>query len=361
MAAHVGCPERVLGAHFFSPAHVMQLFEIVRTPSTSAQAIVDTLGLSKQIKKMPVVVGNCTGFAVNRVFYPYTMAACLLVDLGLDPYRIDAVIKEKFGMPMGPFRLSDLVGGDVGVHVGKNIMESFPDRVYPATLIPSLVAAKRLGEKTGAGFYKFDAKRKAHADPEGLAPFLAASRAKNSMRKPSSMSDEDIIEFIFFPVVNEGARVIAEGIVSKASDLDVASVLGMGFPPFRGGLIKWADTVGAPRIAARLTEWAKLYGPLFTPAPYLAQAATQRTPLAAGHRAHHRRAPLLAAGGRCSRRPALSARLPRLPVHRCRVARAAACGPVGSARAGRGRTSAQPARSAQADAGLAGPHGGCPR
>lgn len=284
VAAHVGCPERVLGAHFFSPAHVMQLFEIVRTPATSAQAIVDTLGLSKQIKKMPVVVGNCTGFAVNRVFYPYTMAACLLVDLGLDPYRIDAVIKDKFGMPMGPFRLSDLVGGDVGVHVGMNIMESFPDRVYPATLIPSLVAAKRLGEKTGAGFYKFDAKRKAHADPEGLAPFLAASRAKNSMRKPSSMSDEDIIEFIFFPVVNEGARVIAERIVSKASDLDVASVLGMGFPPFRGGLIKWADTVGAPRIASRLTEWAKLYGPLFTPAPYLAQAAAQRTPLAAGPR-----------------------------------------------------------------------------
>lgn len=100
VAAHVGCPDRVIGAHFFSPAHVMQLFEIVRTGSTSPQTVVDTLGFSKQIKKMPVVVGNCTGFAVNRVFFPYTMSACLAVDLGLDPYRIDAVISKRFGMPM---------------------------------------------------------------------------------------------------------------------------------------------------------------------------------------------------------------------------------------------------------------------
>jgi len=285
VAANVGCPDRVIGAHFFSPAHVMQLFEIVRTGSTSPQTVVDTLGFSKQIKKMPVVVGNCTGFAVNRVFFPYTMSACLAVDLGLDPYRIDNIISKRFGMPMGPFRLSDLVGGDIGMHVGANIVESFPDRVYHATLIPSMVQAKRLGEKTGLGFYKYDAKRKAQPDPEGIAPFLAASRAKNTMAKPSSMSDDDIIEFIFFPVVNEGCRVIAEGIVSKASDLDVAAILGMGFPPFRGGLIHWADTVGAARIAQRLGEWAKAYGPLFTPCEYLVKCASARVPLSKGMRA----------------------------------------------------------------------------
>jgi enoyl-CoA hydratase/3-hydroxyacyl-CoA dehydrogenase len=282
VAANVGCPERVLGAHFFSPAHVMQLFEIVRTPKTSAQAIVDTLGFSKQIRKMPVVVGNCTGFAVNRVFFPYTMAACMLVDLGLDPYRIDAVIARKFGMPMGPFRLSDLVGADVGAHVGANIVETWPERVYHATLIPSLVAAKRLGEKTGAGFYKH-AGRKALPDPEGLQPFLDASRAKCTLRRPAApMSDDDIIEFIFFPVVNEAARVIAEGIVAKPSDLDVASVLGMGFPPFRGGVVKWADTVGAPRIAARLSEWAAAYGPFFAPCDFLVAAAKEGRKLGAG-------------------------------------------------------------------------------
>lgn len=275
VAARCSRPDRVLGAHFFSPAHVMQLFEIVRTPKTSAQAIVDTLAFSKRIGKTPVVVGNCTGFAVNRVFFPYTMAACLLVDLGIDPYRIDKVISSQFGMPMGPFRLSDLVGGDVGVHVGANIVASYPDRVYPATLIPSLVAAKRLGEKSGAGFYVYDAKRKAAPDPQGLAPFLAASRAKNNMPKPSAMNDADIIEFIFYPVVNEAARVVAERIVDKASDLDVAAVLGMGFPPFRGGLVHWADEVGAARIAARLAQWAPLYGPLFAPCEFLARTAAK--------------------------------------------------------------------------------------
>jgi enoyl-CoA hydratase/3-hydroxyacyl-CoA dehydrogenase len=283
VAANVGCPERVLGAHFFSPAHVMQLFEIVRTPKTSAQAIVDTLGFSKQIKKMPVVVGNCTGFAVNRVFFPYTMAACMLVDLGLDPYHIDAVIAKQFGMPMGPFRLSDLVGADVGAHVGANVVETWPERVYRTALIPSLVAAKRLGEKTGAGFYKFDAKRKASPDPEGLAPLLAASRAACKLPRPSAaMSDADIMEFIFFPVVNEAARVIDEGIVSKPSDLDVAAVLGMGFPPFRGGVVKWADQVGAQRIAQRLTEWSKAYGAFFAPCDFLLKAAKEGRQLGAG-------------------------------------------------------------------------------
>ena len=283
VAARTTCPGRVLGAHFFSPAHVMQLFEIVRTPATTPQAVVDTLGLSKQIGKTPVVVGNCTGFAVNRVFFPYTMSACLLADLGESPYRIDSVIAGVFGMPMGPFRLSDLVGGDVGVHVGNNIVESFPDRIYPATLIPSLVAAKRLGEKSGAGFYKFDAKRRAQPDEEGLAPFLAASRGRNSMRKPAApLSDEEVIEFIFFPVVNEGCRVVAEGIVSKAADLDVASVLGMGFPPFRGGLMHWADDVGAARILDRLQRLAKEYGPLFAPCDYLREAAASGRLLSAG-------------------------------------------------------------------------------
>lgn len=280
VAAKCARPHRVLGAHFFSPAHVMQLFEIVRgvvvvvvvarrhfhsrphsslapapsqvrTPSTSAQAVVDTLGFSKRLGKTPIVVGNCTGFAVNRVFFPYTMAACLAVDLGVDPYRLDALVAGTFGMPMGPFRLSDLVGGDVGSHVGANIVAAFPDRVYPATLIPSLVAAGRLGEKSGAGFYRHDAAaRRAAPDPAGLAPFLAASRQRCPLPRPSAgFSDDELLQFVWYPVVNEAARVIDERVVDKASDLDVASVLGMGFPAWRGGLVHWADEVGAARCA----------------------------------------------------------------------------------------------------------------
>lgn len=205
--------DRIVGAHFFSPAHIMPLLEIVRTPKTSPQVVLDTLEFGGAIKKTPVVVGNCTGFAVNRVFFPYTQAACLLLDLGMDPYKVDKAI-AGFGMPMGPFRLSDLVGADIGLHVGKNFLDSFPERCYPARVILMLNERKRLGEKTGAGFYKYDAKRKASPDPE-LMPIVEESRKgaglAEKMGGPPKMSAQDIVEFIFFPVVNEGCRVIAEG------------------------------------------------------------------------------------------------------------------------------------------------------
>ncbi|GLI69386.1 hypothetical protein VaNZ11_013987, partial [Volvox africanus] len=280
---------RLLGAHFFSPAHVMPLLEIVRTSRTSPQALLDTLALSGRIKKTPVVVGNCTGFAVNRVFFPYTMSAVLLADLGLDPYRIDAVVAGKFGMPMGPFRLNDLVGSDIGLHVGANFVTSFSERVYVSRLIPLLNEAKRLGEKTGKGFYKFDSKtRKASPDPE-LAPLLAESRKDAGLikegAKPPALSDADILDFIFFPVVNEGCRVVAEGIVDKPADLDVASVMAMGFPAVRGGLIFWADLVGAQRIVARLRQFAALvpkHAGFFAPCDYLVKSAESGRKLSAG-------------------------------------------------------------------------------
>ncbi|KAG7669001.1 hypothetical protein Ndes2526B_g00718 [Nannochloris sp. 'desiccata'] len=283
--------DRIVGAHFFSPAHIMPLLEIVRTPKTSAQVVLDNLAFSSVIKKTPVVVGNCTGFAVNRVFFPYTQAACLLVDLGLDPYKIDKII-AGFGMPMGPFRLSDLVGADVGLHVGKNFLDSFPERCYPARIIALLNEHKRLGEKTGAGFYKYDNRRKASPDPE-VASIIAMSRGAAGLEKaspggaPPKLSPQEIVEFIFFPVVNEGCRVIDEGIVDKPADLDVASVMAMGFPPPRGGLIFWADLVGAKHIVQRLNAWSVQFesvglGGFFKPCAYLEKAAMQGTKLEAG-------------------------------------------------------------------------------
>ena len=283
-------PERIVGAHFFSPAHVMQLFEIIRTDITPPQVLVDTLGLSKQIKKTPVVVGNCTGFAVNRVFFPYTMSACLLLDLGCDPYAIDNAIR-MFGMPIGPFRLSDLVGHDVGVAVGSNFIEDFPERVYRCAMIPSLVASKRLGEKSGSGFYVHKGKTSL-PDPEGIAPLLAASRANARSQLPASafaadaplaaLTQSDIVEMIFFPVVNEACRCLAEGVVVRAGDLDTAAILGMGFPPFRGGIVHWADSVGAKRIADRLREWSTRYGGIYQPCPYLEDCAVQGRTLSEG-------------------------------------------------------------------------------
>ncbi|CAL8463963.1 g3498 [Coccomyxa elongata] len=289
IGAKTRAADRIVGAHFFSPAHIMPLLEIVRTDKTSPQVVLDTLEYGSAIKKTPVVVGNCTGFAVNRVFFPYTQAACLLVDLGLDPYKIDMAIYAGFGMPMGPFRLSDLVGADIGLHVGKNFLDSFPERTYPANLIVKLNEAKRLGEKTGSGFYAYDAKRKAKPDPS-LAPIVEASRKASGLYKGGkgpAMSPQDIIEFIFFPVVNEGCRVIAEGIVDKPADLDVATVLSMGFPAYRGGLIKWADLIGPARVAERLNGWAAQFeaaglAGFFKPCDYLANAAKNGTQLGAG-------------------------------------------------------------------------------
>ncbi|KAL8157993.1 hypothetical protein AgCh_002629 [Apium graveolens] len=157
--------DRIIGAHFFSPAHIMPLLEIIRTEKTSSQVIVDLLDVGKKIKKTPVVVGNCTGFAVNRMFFPYTQAALLLVDRGADIYQIDQAI-TKFGMPMGPFRLCDLVGFGVGVATGKQFIDNFPERTYKSILLPLMMEDKRAGESTRKGFYVYNDRRKASPDPE---------------------------------------------------------------------------------------------------------------------------------------------------------------------------------------------------
>ncbi|XP_016458098.1 glyoxysomal fatty acid beta-oxidation multifunctional protein MFP-a-like [Nicotiana tabacum] len=265
--------DRIIGAHFFSPAHVMPLMEIVRTQQTSPQVIVDLLDVGKKIKKTPVVVRNCTGFAVNRMFFPYTQAALLLVEHGTDIYCIDRAF-TKFGMPMGPFRLCDLIGISVA-------MESMPDRTYKSMLIPLLQGNKRLGETTQRGFYIYDKRRKAKPDPE-IKKYIEKARENSGVNidpKLEKLSDKDIVEMILFPVVNEACRLLAKGIVVKASDLDIASVMGTGFPPYRGGIIYWADTLGSKYICSRLDDWARMYGNFFNPCAYLADKAASGVPL----------------------------------------------------------------------------------
>ncbi|CAA0815783.1 Peroxisomal fatty acid beta-oxidation multifunctional protein MFP2 [Striga hermonthica] len=202
--------DRIIGAHFFSPAHVMPLLEIVRTQKTSPQAIIDLLDVGKRIKKTPVVVGNCTGFAVNRMFFPYTQAALLLVERGTDVYQIDRAI-TKFGMPMGPFRLCDLVGFGVAVATGGQFVLNFPERTYKSMVIPLMQEDKRAGETTRRGFYIYDEKRKASPDPE-IKKYIEKAREISGVSiepKLTKMSDKDIVEMIFFPVVNEACRIEA--------------------------------------------------------------------------------------------------------------------------------------------------------
>ncbi|KAM7463093.1 hypothetical protein LguiA_031214 [Lonicera macranthoides] len=272
--------DRIVGAHFFSPAHVMPLLEIVRTNKTSPQAIVDLLDVGKKIKKTPVVVGNCTGFAVNRMFFPYTQAALLLVERGTDVYQIDRAI-AKFGMPMGPFRLCDLVGFGVAIATGTQFVMNFPERTYKSMLIPLMQEDKRLGETTRKGFYVYNDKRKASPDPE-LKNYIEKARSISGVTidpKLTKLSDKEIVERVFFPVVNEACRVYAEGIAVKAADLDIAGVMGMGFPPYRGGIMFWADSIGSKYICSRLAEWTNMYGEFFKPCAYLAERAAKGAPL----------------------------------------------------------------------------------
>eukprot|EP01018_Ginkgo_biloba_P007976 Gb_20830 [translate_table: standard] len=285
--------DRIIGAHFFSPAHVMPLLEIVRTEKTSPQAIVDLMNVGKIIKKVPVVVGNCTGFAVNRMFFPYSQGAHMLANLGVDIYRIDRVI-TSFGLPMGPFRLQDLVGYGVGLDVGKQFISAFPDRTFKSPLLPLMMENKRAGEKNGKGYYLYDEKRKARPAPEVKQIVEQSIKITNIMPggKPVSVTDQEILEMIFFPVVNEACRVLDEGIAVQASDLDVSSVLGMGFPAYRGGIIFWADSVGAAHIYSSLKSWSEAFGSFFKPCKFLEERAARRIPLSASTTAKNSRARL---------------------------------------------------------------------
>ncbi|KAE8076784.1 hypothetical protein FH972_015411 [Carpinus fangiana] len=251
--------DRIVGAHFFRPAQ--PLLEIVRTRQTSPQVVVDLLDVVEKIKKTPVVVGDCTGFVVNRMLFPYVQAATLLVKRGADLYQIDRAITE-FGMPMGPFRLADdMVGFDV---------HNFPERSYKSALIPLMQEKKTAGETTLKGLNVYDEKIEAGPDPE-LEKYIDPKLVK--------LPEKDIVEMIFFPVVNEACRVLDEGIAVKAADLDIAAVIAMGFPPYRGGIMYWADSLGSNYICSRLEEWSETYGDIFKPCSYLAQRAAKGIPL----------------------------------------------------------------------------------
>lgn len=286
---------RIVGAHFFSPAHKMPLLEVVRTEVTSPKVIKDVIALGKKIRKTPVLVGNCAGFAVNRLYFPQSMVAgFLIINLGLDPYRVDRAC-ERFGLPMGPFRLLDLVGLDIGVAVGGVFSTAFVERSVPTNpVITKMFAAGRKGQKSGAGFYKYEGRsRIAVPDASGIAHFLEEARANAAVGKDSArmeaaaahINDEDIVNMILLACVNEGCRILHEGIAQSPSDLDVCSVMGMAFPSYRGGLMYWAQKAfgGAVGILSELEHYYSMSNgfPLFKPSFSLVRLASLNKPLGA--------------------------------------------------------------------------------
>ncbi|KAJ9551295.1 hypothetical protein OSB04_015340 [Centaurea solstitialis] len=271
----LGCQDRLVGAHFFSPAHVMPLLEIIRTKKTSAQVVLDLMAVGKIINKVPVVVGNCTGFAVHRAFFPYKQSAHILLLLGVDLFRIDRLI-TNFGLPMGPFQLEDLTGFGVAVAVGKEFANAFPDRAFKSPVTDFLIRNGRNGKNNGKGYYVYEKGSKPKPDPLVLPIIEESRRVANLMPhgKPISVTDQEIVEMVLFPVVNEACRVLEEGIVVRAADLDIASILGMSFPSQRGGIIFWADLVGSKHIYTSLKKWSEKYGNnLYKPSRFLEERA----------------------------------------------------------------------------------------
>ncbi|WBL77896.1 3-hydroxyacyl-CoA dehydrogenase NAD-binding domain-containing protein [Bradyrhizobium xenonodulans] len=241
-------PQDVLGMHFFSPANVMKLCEIVRGPRTAPDAMMTAVSIARQIGKAPVVVGLCHGFVANRMYDPAFKQADGLLFEGALPDQIDAVL-TKFGMPMGPFVMGDMAGLDIG-------WLSRKDRGVKSEISDALCEAGRFGLKAGKGWYKYEAGSRAPIPDPDVERLIDETLARLS-RKRRAISDEEILERMLYSIVNEGARILEEGIAARPSDIDVVWLYGFGWPVYRGGPMYWADQVGLKHIADRLVFHAK--------------------------------------------------------------------------------------------------------
>jgi 3-hydroxyacyl-CoA dehydrogenase len=252
IAASISRPGDVVGMHFFSPANIMKLLEVVRGAKTSPDVLLTAMQLGKKIRKVPVMAGVCHGFIGNRMLMPRQLEAMKLVTEGASPEQVDRVHVE-FGMPMGPFQMADLAGVDIGWHRDPNRIESIRD---------ALCAIDRWGQKKGAGFYDYDEKRR--PSPSPVVQQIIEDFAKKKGVERREISDEEILERTLYTMVNEGAKILEEGIAQRASDIDVVWVYGYGWPVYRGGPMFWADSVGLQRIVDGLRRQEERMKPEFS-------------------------------------------------------------------------------------------------
>ncbi|MGD9487433.1 MAG: 3-hydroxyacyl-CoA dehydrogenase NAD-binding domain-containing protein [Calditrichaceae bacterium] len=251
--------ERFVGMHFFNPVHRMPLVEIVRGKHTSDEAVAAIFELTKKTGKTPIVVNDGPGFLVNRLLVPYMVEAVSLLEEGYGIEHIDRVMK-KFGMPMGPIELFDEVGIDVAYKVAKILQKDMGDRMAESDLLEKMLGAKRLGKKNGIGFYRYKGKAK-EFDP-AIQDFI-------TVKNKTGLSDDLIIKRMVYPMINEAARCLREGIASRPKDVDMGMIFGTGFAPFRGGLLKYADSEGLDNVVKSLEEFEKQFGIRFKPSEYL--------------------------------------------------------------------------------------------
>ena len=271
VAAFTRRPQDVLGLHFFSPANVMRLLEVVRGARTAPDVMATAMAVAKRIRKTAVVSGVCDGFIGNRMIEQYSRQATFLLEEGALPQQVDRAM-EAFGFAMGPFRMGDLAGNDIGWAIRKRRYLEQPDMVY-ADNADALCEMGRYGQKTGKGWYDYrPGDRTAHPSPEVEAMIVERSQAQGIARR--AIDDREIVERLVYALVNEGARILEEGIAARASDIDIVYLSGYGFPPWRGGPMFHADQVGLYNLLAAMRRYASGHrGEAWAPAPLLVELA----------------------------------------------------------------------------------------
>ncbi len=269
-------PQMVIGLHFFSPAHVMRLLEVVRGKATSKSVVATTLGLAKTLRKVGVLVGNAYGFVGNRMMFPYMREAQLLVEEGATPAQVDAALTD-WGMAMGIFSVDDMGGLDLGSHVFKKIRKrqelAFGTQPRMPVMIDKLVELGRLGQKTRKGWFLYDENRKQTPDPEVEQMIAAAAKELGIARR--TFTNDQIIERCLYCMINEGAKILEEGVAQRASDIDTIYMTGYGFPGYRGGPMWYADAVGLDKVLAKVKQFHQEHGVLWTPSRLLEKLAAE--------------------------------------------------------------------------------------
>ena len=275
IAAFTKRPQDVIGMHFFSPANVMKLLEVIRGAKTGKDVLATVMSLAKKIKKTAVVSGVCDGFIGNRMIERYSQQAGFLLDEGATPQQVDKAI-ERFGFAMGPFRMGDLAGNDIGWAIRKRRAIENPDMLYSRTA-DKLCELGRYGQKTGAGWYDYQPGKR-DAIPSALVEKMVEDHRKELGITPRKISDEEIVQRLVFALVNEGARILEDGIASRAGDIDMVYLTGYGFPIHRGGPMLYADQVGLFNVAQAMKRFQRNPrddAKFWEPAPLLARLAAE--------------------------------------------------------------------------------------
>lgn len=271
LAAGLAHPERLVGLHFFHPAHHMPLVEVAYRPETSASMVATALHVARTLGKTPVLVRNCPGFLVDRLFIPYVKEAFELVEEGASPQAVDRAM-VGFGFPMGPLALIDMAGLDILAHSDRHISAAYPWHGAMPALACRLVEQGRLGQKTQGGVYDYPG-GVPQPEPSFRTTQILAEVREHRGRRPRPIADDEIVERLVLRMVNEAYYALGDGIVRSASDLDVATVLGIGFPDYRGGVLWYARQSGPDRVQRRLEALAHRHGVRFRPSPCLQQEA----------------------------------------------------------------------------------------